>query len=79
MISPEFMTEDIKVNFNSFTVEGVKPADNGVFNKIDKAYVPFKFMPLLYFLSIDDLEEVLTQVIDVDEDNSIKINEAKLS
>ena len=79
MLSPEFMTEDIKINFNSFTIEGVKPSDNGVFNKIDKAYIPFKFMPLLYFLSLDDLEEVLTQVIDVDEINNIKINENKLT
>ena len=66
--------------FNSFVIEGIKPSENKTFSKIQKFYIPMKFLPLLYFLSPEDLEEILTNVIEVNSLNTkIELNELKLS
>eukprot|EP00347_Sterkiella_histriomuscorum_P004473 403360331 len=79
--STSFITEEINmiVELYCFNIQSVVQKSNGQIRRIDNIQIPFKYLPFLFFLSEENIHEVLLQAIEVDSEiEKLKINEEKL-
>ncbi|CDW85025.1 UNKNOWN [Stylonychia lemnae] len=69
--------KDVKARIASFKLTGVKLDSSGKYHAKMIDYLPFRFLPFVFFLREDQAYEVLAQIIECD-DISIGFNTARL-
>jgi hypothetical protein len=66
-----------EIVMSSIEVCGVLKTNKG-FREFKSQHIPYKYLPFLYFLSRDDLEDTLSSCLDIESYDQININFDKL-